>query len=346
VFAGVAERIFPRVVGVLGYGREPLPAPTPPPGGWGTDGQDMMRYPGFRPLRSGTGFLVDDEGYILSRDYLVRDERGELAQFVDIELQDQSHLAGRVVGAEPTLDLAVLQLADAASVKDLAAFEFADSDQVQLGQWLIALGDPPGPGKTLAVGIASAPPERQCYQSERSSTRLQSSLVVSTDALGGPVTDILGHVVGMTVRQPDPPGMAAPEGPTATHILPVNLVLNLYEALKVAQSTQSPWLGVSVLELPQLRRQLGEKASSIAIPRTGVYIDDVFDPSPAAKAGVRKGDFLLGLSGHQLLSVGDFQTWLYVIGIGKEVELELQRDGRPLRLTAAIEVRPASATTR
>jgi S1-C subfamily serine protease/mono/diheme cytochrome c family protein len=344
VFANVADRIFPRVVGVSGYVRGAAPTPSQNQG-WSAGTQDQFRYPGFRPIRSGTGFLVDDEGYVLSRDHLVRDERGELVEFVDVELQDQSHLAARVIGAEPTLDLALLQVADAAPVSG-SALEFADSDQVQLGQWLIALGDPPGPAKAFAVGLASAASARQCYQSERSATRLQTSLAVPTDALGGPVTDIFGHVVGMSVQQQAPLGAPAAAGPTATHVLPVNLVLNLYEALKLAQSKQSPWLGVSVLELPLLRQQLGEDASSIAIPQTGVYIDEVFDPSPATKAGVRPGDFLLGLGGHRLLSVGDFQTWLYVLGIGTEVEIELQRDGRPLRMVAVIEERPLAATTR
>jgi S1-C subfamily serine protease len=132
----------------------------------------------------------------------------------------------------------------------------------------------------------------------------------------------------------------------ATHVLPINLVLNLHEALKVAQTKQSPWLGVSVLELPLLRRRLGAQARAMAIPATGVYIDDVFDPSPASRAGIVPGDFLLALGGHRLLSVGDFQTWLYVLGAGREIELVVERDGRQRRLTAPIERRPASATSR
>ena len=137
--------------------------------------------------------------------------------------------------------------------------------------------------------------------------------------LGGPVVDILGargrHE--RAARRRRGRGAAPRRRPAGDHVLPVNLVLNLYEALKVAQSTRSPWIGVSVLELPALRRKLGAEAHGVAIPQTGVYIDDVFDPSPASRAGVRPGDFLLALGGHPLLSVGDFQTWLYVLGIGK-----------------------------
>src|SRR5262249_48162624 len=81
-------------------------------------------------------------------------------------------------------------------------------------------------------------------------------------------------------------------------------------------------------------------------PPTGVYIDDVFTPSPAAGAGVRPGDFLVALGGHQLFSVGDFQTWLYVLGIGTQAELDLLRDGKPMRVVAPIEARPDAGTMR
>ncbi len=348
VFAAVAGRIMPRVVGVTGYVRDQGSATARPsrPEGWTASASDEFRYPGFRAVHAGTGFLVDDEGYVLSCDHLMRNERGEPVDFVDVELQDQSHLEARVVGTEPTLDLAVIQVADAVRTNGSAALDFGDSERLQIGQWLIAVGDPPGAGKTFAVGLVSAPPERQCYQEERSATRVQSSLIVPSGGLGGPIADVLGHVVGMSVRQPGPPEHDWGDAPAATHVLPINLVLNLYEALKVAQSKQSPWIGVSVLELPLLRRRLGAEARSMAVPETGVYIDDVFEPSPAARAGIVPGDFLLALGGHRLLSVGDFQTWLYVLGVGKEIELVVQRNGHQLQLKAPIEERPASATSR
>jgi S1-C subfamily serine protease len=164
---------------------------------------------------------------------------------------------------------------------------------------------------------------------------------VSPAALGGPVVDIQGQVVGITVRQDEEPGM-----PPATSILPINLVLTLLEALKVSRSERSPWIGTSVLELPVLRRRLGPKAAELKIPPTGVQIDDVFDPSPASRAGVRPGDFLVGLGGHPVFAVGDFQTWLYVAGIDATVDLDLVRDGQPLRVSVTVESRPPSATTR
>ncbi len=350
-FARVADRVFPRVVGITGYVRDPdwtaekLRAQRGE--AWTVGNAELLRYRGFRPLPSGSGFRVDDEGYVLSRDHLVRDEHGEIAPLVEVELPDQTHVVAGVVGGEPTLDLAVLRIAEPGSAAAVPELVFGDSDRLQVGNWLIALGDPPGPEKVFTVGLVSAPAERQCYQEQMSATLVQSALTVPARGLGGPVVDILGNVVGMTVHQKGAPAApASDDDHPATHILPINLVLNLLETLKVAQSHRSPWLGVSVLELPSLRKRLGLDAQSTTIPQTGLYIDDVFDPSPASRAGVRPGDFLLGLGGHPLGSVADFQKWLYVLGVGAHPELELVRDGRPLRMVTAIEVRPESATTR
>jgi S1-C subfamily serine protease len=252
-----------------------------------------------------------------------------------------------IIGSEPTLDLAILRLTTPPAYDKLPRLELGDSDHLQTGHWVIALGDPPGPQKVFAVGVVSATAERQCYQEQRSATLLQSSLVLPAGGLGGPVVDIFGHVVGVNIGDPGT-SRPAPSSDTTTvaRTLPINLVLNLFEALKVAQSQRSPWLGVSVLELPLARRRLGKQAKGTVFPRTGLYIDDVFDPSPASRAGVRPGDFLIRLGGHELYSVGDFQTWLYVLGIGTRAEIDLVRGGQPLNVAAPIEVRPESAKMR
>ena len=348
-FGSVAARVLPSVVGVTGYVRDAAWSPeqkVPERGPvWTTAGVDALRYPGYRPVRFGSGFVADDAGFVLSRDQLLRDEKGELVALVDVELADHTHRVASIVGSEPTLDIAVLRIAepsDGASQTPPPA-ELGDSDRLAIGHWLLAIGDPPGAEQALAVGIVAAPPARQCYQQELSATRVQSSLVIPERALGGPVVDIQGRVVGLSVGEPR--GAAPPPGRAANgYVLPINLVLNLYEALKVAHSTRSPWLGISVLELDRmLKRTTGEKPAA-ALPVNGIGIDDVFVPSPAASAGVKPGDFLVELGGHAIQSVGDFQKWMYVMGIGTKVELGLVRDGQPMRVTVTIEARPPEAT--
>jgi S1-C subfamily serine protease/mono/diheme cytochrome c family protein len=341
-FASVAERLFPRVVGVAGYVRDPAWTDErlrhEHGDGWMAANADALRYPGFRRIRTGSGLLMDDDGYVLTGDHLVRDDAGGLTELVEVELHDETRIVSAVVGAEPMLDLAVLRLPDTTR-PTLPALELGDSDRLETGHWLIALGDPPGPERTFAVGLVAMPPRRQCYQAELSATRLQSSLVMAPGGLGGPVVDILGQVVGLSVRQ------QTGTGEVSTGILPINLVSTLFEALKVARSNRSPWIGVSVLELPEAARRLASREPTITVPSSGVYIDDVFDPSPADDAGVRPGDFLVALGGHPVRSVADFQTWLYVAGIDTKVELELVRDGQTLTIPVVIQVRPPSAST-
>ncbi|HJQ82845.1 MAG TPA: trypsin-like peptidase domain-containing protein [Candidatus Binatia bacterium] len=349
VFASVAERVSPFVLGVSSW--VPDPEWTPERlqrsrgDGWAAANQELLRYPGFRPQRAGSGLLVDDDGWVLSCDHLLRDDQGALNPLVDVELPDHSHATARVVGAEPTLDLAVLHIGETTTLPPLpSGLEIGDSDRVRAGHWAIALGDPPGPERVLRVGTVSSTALRQCYQEQLSATGLQTSLEVPAGGLGGPVVDILGHVIGLSVRPvrgaDDPLGMPA----ATSFTLPSNLVMNLLEALKASRSQRSPWLGISVLEPAALRTR--PETRTITIPPTGVYVDDVFAPSPASRAGVRAGDFLVALGGHELRSVGDFQTQLYGLGIGTEATLRLLRDGATIEVVAPIEERPAAARPR
>ena len=111
---------------------------------------------------------------------------------------------------------------------------------------------------------------------------------------------------------------------------------NLYDALRAKESRRSPWLGFSVLELTRENRTRRS-------PRTGIYIDGVFDPSPASRAGIRVGDVLTAIDDQRVLSVADFQKSLYLAGIGATVRLHVSRDGEALELPATIEERPEAA---
>ena len=107
----------------------------------------------------------------------------------------------------------------------------------------------------------------------------------------------------------------------------------------------SPWLGFSVLEPATARRRL-PGAADPQLPRIGIFIDDVFEPSPADRADVRVGDILTAIDGHRIASVGAFQRWLYLSGVGRSITLELFRDGNTLEKAVTVEERPAEAVPR
>jgi len=351
-FTRIAARAQPSVVGVTSFVADPewtLERLTAERGmAWIQAHTEELRYPGYRKHRAGSGFLVSDDGYVLTADHVIRDEQGEVAPLVSIELRDGRHAKARVAGAEPTIDLGVLHLVELTDPKErnVAPLATGDSEGIQVGSWVIAVGDPPGADVTYSVGTLAARPERQCYQEELSRTLLQTSVPVAPESQGGPLLDIQGRAIGVTVQRPGGLDLSGSGNGDSRYALPMNLALNIYEALKVAQSDRSPWIGVSVLELASARRRLGTQARSVDFPRTGVYIDDVFEPSPASRAGVRPGDFLVALGTHRVLSVADFQKWLYLGGIGSDVDVELFRGGKAVKHRLRIEARPKEATTR
>ncbi|MEN8184736.1 MAG: PDZ domain-containing protein, partial [Myxococcota bacterium] len=149
-------------------------------------------------------------------------------------------------------------------------------------------------------------------------------------------------------------------------VLPIDLAMAIYEPLKLKESRRSPWLGFSVLELRASRRRLVSSSGGVEPPRTGVavrrrptsprkgvhvpqigvYIDDVFEPSPAAAAGIRIGDRLISIDGNRLRSVWEFQKWLYLSGIERTITLAILRDGEILEKRVTVEERPEAAVPR
>jgi serine protease Do len=336
-FGEVAERVLPSVVGLTVYGPRSASAAPPPQPAWRESDVDL--YPGMEPRRSASGFFVSADGYILSVEHpFVDPKTGEAEKLIDAELADGLHLRARVVGREPTLDLAVLKI-DVPG--NFAPVTIGDADKIRVGNWAIAVGDPEGAAKTFAIGAVSGKPERQCYQDQMTRTLLQAALTVSPEAYGGPLVDIRGAVIGiLQPRKSATPGVPSSSERGIEYALPINLAMTIYEPMVARATKRSPWLGISVLELSfRLRKQI-EKP-----PLTGIYIDNVFEPSPASRAGIQVGDVLTEMGGHKILTVADFQQWLYLFGIGETVSLELSRGGRLLHPKVVIEERPSTATT-
>ena len=331
-FANVARATFPSVVGVSVYAPE---AERRSPGeGWQEGSTEDRLYPGFRRSSTGSGFVVAADGDVLTcADVLEGAGHGDP---VDVELAGNVHVRARVAGIEPTIRLALLKIEPPVPVR---AGRVGDSDQLEIGHWAIAVGDPAGPERTFVPGTIEALPARECYQEHRTATLLQTSIAMERGGFGGPLVDIRGRIVGLTI--PAASVAVDPDGRLPARALPINLVMTIYHALKVKESEHSPWLGISVLEMSAAVR-----ARLKSPPLTGLFIDDVFKPSPAASADVRVGDVLTKMDDHPIVGVSDFQTWLYLLGIDAPVTLELQRGGTTVRKPVKIAERPPSATTR
>ncbi|MBL9077078.1 MAG: PDZ domain-containing protein [Planctomycetes bacterium] len=358
-FVQIAAQVFPSVVSVRTFVRGATPAPATKEAaaalaaqsGWVAAPSSERDYPGFRPHRHASGFFVaagDAEGEVLTTLTALRVDGEQLADLVEVETMDGQRMLADVVGIEPTLRLAVLRCAVFPSwaKPSMRPLRFGDSDTVPVGAWMLGFGDPLGPERFLGTGLLVAKPSRDCYQELLSATYMQATMLVPPDAEGGPLVDLDGNVVGILARL-DVGGAGQAAGLGSAWALPSKILQGLYESIRVAGTTRSPWLGLSVMSRAEIATTRGLPAfTAMKKPNHGILIENVFAPSPAATAGIRPDDFLTHFAGVQIHAPVDFQRQLYLAGVGAAVELKMFRDGREYTATVTIEPRPAAAQPR
>ncbi len=344
VFGDLAKRVMPAVVTITRFVDDQpwwkaANEGKTLTGGWQTFSWDDLLYEGKRPTGGGSGFLISDDGYILTlRRVVVELTTGEPPDTIDVQMGNDRYGA-TVVGMEPSIDLAILKIVP----RDPTPFlKLGDSGKTHAGHYVVAFGDPAGNEKVMVPGIVSYEASRQCYQDELSATYLQTSMRVSDAALGGPLVNLSGEVIGINTRRsdsakPESTGVEAGSG----YVLPINLATAIYNSLIQRTDQRSPWLGISVRTLSDdLRKETGVGNA------VGIYIDNVFVPSPATQVGIQMGDVLTFMDKQPITDVYEFQRKLYELGVGTSVKLTLLRAKKRIELTAEIAPRPAEATTR
>lgn len=347
-FAHVADRVFPSVVTVTAYVKddavakrgEPKPATSR---AWITAATGTG-YPGYKSIGSGSGIVFDDAGHVVTCRHLLVTRDGQLADLVEVEDQNRVRILCGIVSVEPTLNIAVVEPAIAGEQHRFAPATFATEGLPRIGHWSIAVGDPNGPVKVFDPGVVTALPDRDCYQENMTATYIHTSARCHLEAYGGPLVDIQGRVLGMLV--PRDPGRRSSHYELEV-ALPSDVLVNLTKVLIEKGSKQSPWLGFAVMSYAELMTERGPDGfRALSPPPSGIYLEAIFDPSPASRAGLQIGDFLVGLAGQPIRSPLEFQRLLYLSGVGTRVEIEVHRSGETFRKTIVIEERPAEATFR
>jgi S1-C subfamily serine protease len=319
------------------------------PGGWLLPAAPPD-HPGFELLAACSGFVVREDGEILSCNHALRREDGSLPDLIEIETHDNARLFGELVGAEPTVNMAILQATvfPNGHPRKLAPLAFGDSEQLLPGEQLLAVGDPAGPERFLALATFVALPNRDCYQDLLSAFFLQVGMVAHPEAYGGPLVNLRGEVVGILAPRQVAFGAWRSSPRLGVEFgLPSKVVAELHEAIRSVRSFRSPWLGFAVMSRPELAAARGIAAfEALPKPRNGILVENVFEPGPAFAAGIRPGDFLVQFGDTRIFTPVDFQRCLYLTGIGGTAKLELWRDGATLHRELAIEQRPPEATPR
>jgi serine protease Do len=310
-FAGVAEAIKPAVINVNtvsrgsggpGSGRTPFEE---------FFGEDFFKrffgdVPERIPQRSlGSGVIVDPSGIALTNAHVV-----EKATEIEVITLDGSKHKAKVVGADKKTDLAVLKLDDGK-----AQFKFArlgDSDRMQVGDWVIAVGSPFGLQATVTAGIISAK-ARNIGQGPFDDF-LQTDAAINPGNSGGPLVNMQGEVIGINTA-------IVAGGSGIGFAIPSNMAKKIYTEINSKGRVTRGWLGVSIQPLtPELAKSFNAKDTK------GVLISDVIAESPAAKAGLKPGDILLEFDGKKVEAPADLQRTVGLAQPGQEAKMKVWRD--------------------
>ncbi|MEK7657100.1 MAG: trypsin-like peptidase domain-containing protein [Elusimicrobiota bacterium] len=275
----------------------------------------------------GSGFLIDASGHVITNDHVVR-EADEIKVTLTDSAGKEETLPGKVVGRDPNLDLAVVQIQ---AKRTFPHLKFGDSDKVRVGDWAIAIGSPFALQQTVTAGIISAVRQSLSIEGLPYPNLLQTDAAINQGNSGGPLLNIDGEVIGVNTAIYSPSGAFAGIG----FAIPVNEVKLALEYLLAGRRSPTGWLGVDMLPVDQLVRR------RFALPQESVVlVNSVISGSPAEKGGLRRGDVILKLDDAPIQSPQDLVAKIARRKPGSEIHLELFRKGSLLKVALRLGERP------
>ena len=275
---------------------------------------------------SASGFILDSRGYVLTNNHVVQG-----ADEIEVTLTDGRQFDAEIVGRDPSTDVAVLKIAG----ENLPTLELGDSDELRVGDWAIAIGNPLELKGTVTVGVVSAL-GRADLQIRGGAPLYQD--FIQTDASitfgnsGGPLVNIKGQVVGVNAAV-----NASVSG--IGFAIPINIAKDVAESLIDEGKVVRGYLGVVPQEITPALAEAKELGDT-----RGVIIAAVEDGTPAGKAGLKSGDVVLELAGVTITDVNQFRRVVAGVRPGESVDVLVLRDGKEKRLSATLEERPDSET--
>src|SRR3989440_5479993 len=323
-FTTVADRVTPAVVNVSTVPRKQSAEETPERFREFFGEEFYERFFRRRPREdtraSGSGVTVDPRGYILTNNHVI-----ENAQDITVRLSDGRKFTAKLVGRDPKTDLAVLKV-DAPALLPVA--ELGDSDQLRVGQWAIAIGNPFGLDRTVTVGIVSATARNRVGVATYENF-IQTDASINPGNSGGPLLNLDGKVIGINTAI-----VAAGQG--IGFSIPINEAKAVMAQLIARGRVVRGWLGVVIQDVTD------ELASSFGVrEREGVLGADVMKGGPAETAGLRPGDVVVELNGTRIHEGPDLQRHIANVAPGQRVRLGVVRDGAPQRITVIVAEMPA-----
>ena len=262
----------------------------------------------------GSGFIISEDGYILTNNHVVAD-----ADAIKVTLSDKKVYDARLIGRDEKTDLAVLKIdAD----HDLPAVKLGDSSKLEVGDWVIAIGNPFGLARTVTAGIVSA--RGRVIGSGPYDDFIQTDASINPGNSGGPLFNVKGEVVGINTA-------IVASGQGIGFAIPVNMAKDLLPQLKTGKVSRGR-LGVHIQEVTS------ELAASFGLDeKHGAVISEVIDDSPAARAGLQVGDIILAVDGRKVEEMRRLPRMVAAKKPGTKVKLKVLRMGKVLKIDVVLD---------
>jgi serine protease Do len=268
----------------------------------------------------GSGMIIDAQGHILTNYHVIGG-----ATTIEVQLSDGRRIPAKVVGTDPKTDLAVIRIA---AEGRLPFVTFGDSDKVEVGQWVIAIGHPRGLDQTVTQGIISAKHRRGITEPNSYQDFLQTDAAINPGSSGGPLLNLKGEVIGVNAAIASESGGFEGIGFT----IPSNMAVFVAKSLIANGKVKRSWLGVQVQDLtPALAQSLRSGTTK------GALVAEVVHGGPADKGGLKKNDVVIIFHGKETPDSSAFLNEVIQTPIGKDVKLTVLREGKKLDLAIKTE---------
>ncbi|MDR2423054.1 MAG: Do family serine endopeptidase, partial [Deltaproteobacteria bacterium] len=260
----------------------------------------------FRERALGSGFVIDREGYVITNNHVV-----EGADEIKVKMDDKQEIAAEIVGRDPKTDLALLKLKKPGNYPYI---DFGDSEEVKIGDWLVAIGNPFGLEHTVTTGILSA--RGRAIGAGPYDDFLQTDASINPGNSGGPLLNLNGEVVGINT-------MIVAGGNGIGFAIPSKLARKIVDQLKSRGHVERGWIGVVIQPLTN------EMLKTFGVENTnGALVGDVVKDTPAQRAGLRHGDIIVQFDGKPINEYGDLTSVVADTQVGKTVDVVIIRDKR------------------
>jgi len=265
---------------------------------------------GFQPRDAkslGSGFIVSDDGYIVTNHHVVKN-----ADEIIVKLKDRRQLLAKLIGSDENSDIALLQV----EANNLPVIKKGSSAQLQVGEWVLAIGTPFGFEQSVTAGIVSA--KGRSLPGGNYVPFIQTDVAINPGNSGGPLFNMKGEVVGVNSQIYSRSGGYM----GLSFAIPIDVAMNVVDQIKTKGTVSRGWLGVQVQNVTR------ELAESFAMDRPyGALVARVVEDSPAEKAGLKIGDVIVEFDGHVIETSGELPPVVGMAAIDEKVKVKIFREG-------------------